>query len=143
MAPTAKRVGYDRAPLPDEAIAAHGRCVEIQRTLALPIKPGAIPSEIHATIMAGPDSTFLPNFMGCGDRRASFLGRAVGLQIDETLALAEGFDEPLAAGIVLALEPKKGIPGVGLVGLEDTLVATSEGGRSLTGTHPGLPLIEG
>ncbi len=57
--------------------------------------------------------------------------------------LGAGFDEPLAAGMVLALEPKKGIPGVGLVGIEDTFVVTPEGGRSLTGTHPGLPLIEG
>ncbi len=45
--------------------------------------------------------------------------------------------------MVLALEPKKGIPGVGLVGIEDTFVVAPEGGRSLTGTHPGLPLVEG
>jgi Xaa-Pro aminopeptidase len=45
--------------------------------------------------------------------------------------------------MVLALEPKKGIPGVGMVGLEDTFVVTPAGGRSLTGTHPGLLLVEG
>jgi Xaa-Pro aminopeptidase len=49
----------------------------------------------------------------------------------------------LAAGMVLALDPKKGILGVGLVGIEDTFVVTPEGGRSLTGTHPGLLLVEG
>lgn len=93
--------------------------------------------------MADLEPAFLQNFMGCGDRRAGFRGHGVGLQIDEMPALAEGFDEPLAAGMVLALEPKKGIPGVGLVGIEDTFVVTPQGGRSLTGTHPGLPLIEG
>jgi Xaa-Pro aminopeptidase len=67
----------------------------------------------------------------------------VGLQIDEMPVLAEGFNEPLAAGMVLALEPKKGIPDVGMVGIEDSFVVTPQGGRSLTGTHPGLPLIEG
>ena len=45
--------------------------------------------------------------------------------------------------MVLALEPKKGIAYVGMVGLEDTFVVTPEGGRSLTGTHPGLPLVQG
>jgi Xaa-Pro aminopeptidase len=130
-------------PLPDEAIAAHHRCVEIQHELASLIKPGAVPSEIYAAVMAGLDPAFLQNFMGFDDRRAGFLGHGVGLQIDEMPVLAEGFDEPLAAGMVLALEPKKGIPGVGLVGVEDTFVVTPQGGRSLTGTHPGLLLVEG
>jgi len=92
--------------------------------------------------MAGLEPAFLENFMGFGDRRANFLGHGVGLQIDELPILAEKFDEPLEAGMVLALEPKKGIPGVGLVGLEDTFVVTPQGGRSLTGTHPGLLLVE-
>jgi len=130
-------------PLPDEAIAAHRRCVEIQRRLAALVKPGAVPAEIYAAVMAGLDPAFLQNFMGFGDRRAGFLGHGVGLQIDEMPVLAEGFDEPLVAGMVIALEPKKGIPGVGMVGIEDTFVVTPEGGRSLTGTHPGLLLVKG
>jgi len=129
-------------PLPDETLAAHRRCVEIQRELAALLKPGVVPSKIYTTVMAGLNPAFLQNFMGFGDRRAGFLGHGVGLQIDEMPVLAEGFDEPLAAGMVLALEPKKGIPGVGMVGLEDTFVVTPEGGRSLTGSHPGLLLVE-
>jgi len=81
--------------------------------------------------------------MGFGDRRANFLGHGVGLQIDELPVLADGFDEPLEAGMVLALEPKKGIPSVGMVGIEDTFIVTPEGGRSITGANPGLALIEG
>ena len=129
-------------PLPDEVTAIHRRCVEIQHQLASLIKPGAIPSEIYAAVMGGLDPEFLQNFMGFGDRRANFLGHGVGLQIDELPVLAEGFDEPLAAGMVLALEPKKGIPGVGMVGIEDTFVVTPEGGRSITGDNPGLILVE-
>ena len=79
--------------------------------------------------------------MGFGSRRANFLGHGVGLQIDEPPVLAEGFDEPLAEGMVLALEPKKGVPGVGMVGSENTYLVTPEGGRSLTGNHPGLILV--
>jgi Xaa-Pro aminopeptidase len=43
--------------------------------------------------------------------------------------------------MVLALEPKKGVPGVGMVGSENTYLVTPEGGRSLTGNHPGLILV--
>jgi Xaa-Pro dipeptidase len=130
-------------PLPDEVIAIHRRCVEIQHRLASLIRPGAIPSEIYSSVMDGLDPEFLQNFMGFGDRRANFLGHGVGLQIDEMPILAEGFDEPLAAGMVLALEPKKGIPGVGMVGIEDTFVVTPEGERRITGTNPGLILVKG
>jgi Xaa-Pro dipeptidase len=130
-------------PLPDEAIAIHRRCVELQHQLASLIKPGAIPSDIYTTVMNGLDPEFLQNFMGFQDRRANFLGHGVGLQIDELPVIAEGFDEPLAEGMVLALEPKKGIAGVGMVGIEDTFIVTPQGGRSITGTHPGLILVKG
>jgi Xaa-Pro aminopeptidase len=125
-------------PLPDEVIAVHRRCVEIERRLASLLKPGAIPSEIHSKTMESLDPEFLENFMGFGNRRAGFLGHGVGLQINEPPVLAEGFDEPLAGGMVLALEPKKGVPGVGMVGTENTYVVTPGGGKSITGNSPGL-----
>ena len=43
--------------------------------------------------------------------------------------------------MVIALEPKKGVAGVGLVGIENTFAVTPGGGRSLTGHHPGLLLV--
>jgi Xaa-Pro dipeptidase len=128
-------------PLPDEVIAMHRRCVEIERQLAALLKPGAIPSKIHAAIMGSLDPEFLKNFMGFGNRRANFLGHGVGLQIDEPPVLAEGFDEPLVEGMTLALEPKKGMPGVGMVGSENTYIVTPESGRSITGNNPGLILV--
>jgi Xaa-Pro aminopeptidase len=127
--------------LPEPARAAHRRCVAIQEQLANLLKPGAIPAEIHATIMRGLDAEFLRDFMGFGPRQVNFLGHGVGLQIDEPPVLAAGFETPLAAGMTLALEPKKGIAGVGMVGIENTFVVTPEGGRSITGQHPGLMLV--
>ena len=125
-------------PLPDAAIQEHFRCVEIQDTMASMLKPGAIPSEIYRAIMAGLEPAFLPNFMGFGDHRVNFLGHGIGLWIDETPVIAVGFDEPLEEGMVFALEPKKGIPDIGLVGIENTFVVTPQGGRSLTGKSKGL-----
>jgi Xaa-Pro dipeptidase len=125
-------------PLPEEAVAIHKKCVEIQQRLASLLKPGAIPSQIYTGVLSELPPEFLRNFMGFGVRRANFLGHGVGLQIDETPVLAEGFDEPLAEGMVLALEPKKGISGIGMVGVEDTFVVGPEGGRSITGSSPGV-----
>ncbi len=58
--------------------------------------------------------------------------------IDELPVIARGFTEPLQENMTFALEPKKGIPGVGMVGTENTFVVTPGGGRCLTGNHPGL-----
>ena len=128
-------------PLPDEVIAIHRRCVELEHQLASQLKPGAIPSAIHQKTMENLDAKFLENFMGYGSRRVNFLGHGVGLQIDEPPVLAEGFDEPLAEGMALAIEPKKGVPGVGMVGSENTYLVTPNGGRSITGSNPGLILV--
>ena len=128
-------------PLPPEAMAAHERCVQIQHHLAALLKPGAIPSQIYADVIRSLDPEFLTHFMGVGNRRANFLGHGVGLQIDEPPVIAEGFDDPLVEGMVLALEPKRGVPGVGMVGTENTYVVTPAGGRSLTGTCAGPILV--
>jgi Xaa-Pro aminopeptidase len=62
----------------------------------------------------------------------------VGLHVDEYPVIAAGFEEPLEANMTIALEPKKGIAGVGLVGIENTFVVESEGGRCITGHSRGM-----
>ena len=121
-----------------DALAAQRRCEAIQDESAALLKPGAVPSEIYGQIMQGLDSEFRQNFMGFNGRQAQFLGHGIGLQVDEPPAIALGFDEPLVEGMVIALEPKKGIAGVGMVGIENTFIVTPEGGRSITGTRAGL-----
>jgi len=124
--------------IPDEAIRAHERCVKIQDDTASLLKPGAIPLEIYSTIINGLEPAFLKNFMGYGQDTVKFLGHGIGLWIDESPVIAKGFDEPLEEGMVFAIEPKKGIKDVGLVGIENTFAVTPHGGRSLTGKNPGL-----
>jgi Xaa-Pro aminopeptidase len=128
---------FGRAPAPEVA-AAHQRCVEIQNEIADRLVPGAIPSQIYRDILGGLEAAFLENFMGFGERRVKFLGHSIGLVVDELPVIAEGFDEPLQEGMVFAIEPKKGLPQVGMVGIENTFLTTPQGGRSLTGNHPGL-----
>lgn len=127
--------------LPDEAIEAHHKCVGIQNRIAAMLKPGAIPSQIYKDILQSLDAAFLENFMGFGNRRVKFLGHGIGLHVDELPVIAEGFDEPLVEGMVFAVEPKKGVKNVGLVGIENTFVVTPAGGRCITGDNPGLILV--
>jgi Xaa-Pro aminopeptidase len=126
------------ASIPDAAIRVHEQCVAVQDEVSSMLKPGAIPSEIYATVMAGLTLEFRDGFMGYGKNTVKFLGHGIGLHIDESPVIAAGFDEPLQEGMVFAVEPKKGIAGVGLVGIENTFVVTPQGGRSLTGSHRGL-----
>lgn len=131
-----------RGSLPEEAVEAHRGCVEIQNRIASMLRPGAVPSEIYREIIESLDADFLKNFMGYGDRTVNFLGHGVGLLIDEIPVIAAGYDEPIVENMVFALEPKKGVKGVGMVGIENTFAVTPSGGRCMTGNHPGLMPID-
>jgi Xaa-Pro aminopeptidase len=129
--------------LSDDVIAIHKQCVTIQNKISSMIKPGEIPSEIYNSIMDSLSPDFKKNFMGYGNRQVKFLGHGVGLTIDEIPVIAQGFDDPLRENMVLAIEPKKGIKDIGMVGIENTFVVTTIGGRCITGDHPGLMLVLG
>jgi len=124
--------------LPEYALDIHNKCVDIQNKVASMLKPGELPSEIYSTIMKTLDNDFLENFMGFGKRKVNFLGHGIGLLIDEIPVIAKGFKEPLQEGMVFAIEPKKGIKNIGMVGIENTFIVTSRGGECITGDSPGL-----
>jgi Xaa-Pro aminopeptidase len=119
---------------PEEFIRAHRLCMDLQKRIAGRLRPGEIPSRIYAEIMASLSEKELDCFMGVDNRhRVKFLGHGVGLNIDEFPVLTRGFDEPLEENMVLALEPKKGVPGIGMAGVEDTFIVTRDGGLCVTG----------
>jgi Xaa-Pro aminopeptidase len=117
---------------PEDAVSCHRECVRIQEEAAKRLKPGAIPSEIYASLTDSLSADFLAGFMGAGEDKAKFLGHGIGLQIDEYPVLVKGFDEPLEENMVIAVEPKYGMKRLGTVGVEDTYIVTKEGGRCLT-----------
>lgn len=120
------------------AVEIHEKCVEVQNQIASMLRPGAVPSEIYNEIINSLDEDFLENFMGYGNRKVKFLGHGIGLLIDEWPVIAQGFDQPLEKGMVLAVEPKNGIKNVGMVGIENTFIVSGGGGDCITGTNPGL-----
>ncbi len=131
-----------KGELPNEAVNMHNRCLAIQDEIASMLKPGNIPSEIYRSVMGKLDAAFLLNFMGYKNRKVKFLGHGIGLVIDEYPVIAEGFEEPLEEGMTIALEPKYGVSGVGMVGIENTFLVTKEGGVCITGENRGLMRVD-
>ena len=136
---TDKTVVYQfGAPLPEAAVAAHRTCLEIQQEMASLLRPGVIPSDLYRKVIADIPDKYKRDFMGYAGRQVPFLGHGVGLEVDEYPVIAEGFNEPLSIGMAIALEPKIGINGIGMVGVENTFLVRPGGGESITGVSEGL-----
>lgn len=80
--------------------------------------------------------------MGYGNRTVPFLGHSLGLQGDETPIIAKKFDKPVEENMVFAIEPKKGIKGIGMVGTENTYHVTPNGGHCLTDDSVDMITVE-
>ena len=126
-----------------EMVRLHTLCRDIEREAAASLRPGVRPSDIYKAARARVSPELEPNFMGFAGQTVRFLGHGVGLQIDEYPVLTTGFDEPLQAGMTIALEPKIGMAGIGMVGVEDTYVVTPDGGRCLTGGEKPIITVPG
>jgi Xaa-Pro aminopeptidase len=137
---TDKTQVYSFGASPSEELAeAQQFCRDILGKAAARLKPGEIPSQLYSDVAAGLSEKEQNCFMGVDNRhRVKFLGHGTGLTIDELPVIAKGFDEPLEENMVVALEPKKGIPGAGMVGVEETFIVTTQGGHCITGGGRGI-----
>ena len=120
-------------PPPADLAAAYATAVAILRAVEERLRPGALPSALHALAEEMAAAAGLgEHFMGAGAERVRFLGHGVGMEIDELPILAPGFDEPLVEGNVVAIEPKFVFPGRGAVGIENLYAVTASGYETLT-----------
>ena len=124
--------------IPAKVKKAHDLCREIEAAVSGKMKPGAIPSELYRLSLDMAKTTeFADGFLGLGDSKVPFLGHSIGLCIDEWPVLAKNFDKPLQTGMTIALEPKIGLPGIGMVGVENTWEITESGAACLSTTGRG------
>jgi Xaa-Pro dipeptidase len=125
-----------QSSVPDAVRKAYELCLEVQERAARSLRPGVLPSAIWEDACEYVRPTgFAEGFMGLGGNKVHFLGHGIGLVIDEQPVLARRFDEPLQEGMTLAVEPKIGLPGIGMVGVENTFEVTPGGGACITGNR--------
>ncbi|MBI3976923.1 MAG: aminopeptidase P family protein [Chloroflexi bacterium] len=131
--------------LPPVPARAQQVACEIEAAVREMARPGVEWSAVYRTALAIAERAGLAeHFMGFGPNRVGFVGHGVGLEIDELPILGRGRDEPLAAGMVVAVEPKFVFPGLGAAGVENTYVVTETGLDSLNryplgGDQPASP----
>lgn len=124
---------FSLGPVDADLRAAHDCAASILRTVEAEIRPGTPASSLFdlaegLAVAAGLEE----HFMGAGPQRVRFLGHGVGMEIDELPILAPGFEEPLEAGNVIAVEPKFVFPGRGAVGIENMYAVTADGFETMT-----------
>jgi Xaa-Pro aminopeptidase len=135
------RVYFVGAELPDAAARAHDFCLECLRRLERLVKPGAVCEAIYDEVDRWAEEAGKPDgFLGAGDNRMKFFGHGVGLEMDELPVIARKITTPLEPGMILAIEPKAYLRGIGPVGVENTYVVTEEGCRSLFDQEEGITL---
>ncbi len=129
--------------IPDEVRRGHDFCIEVQALLAERMVPGALPEDLYRMIMELTAERGLEEgFMGLGANKVRFLGHGIGLVVDEFPAIAAKIKTPLEEGMTMALEPKFSVPGLGMVGVENTFEITPTGAVCITGDDYDMVCID-
>lgn len=124
---------YVIGDLPDPAWQALDLVAKLFRIYETAARPGVMPGDLYQRLLAEVVAAGLQDhFMGQGQDQVAFLGHGVGLELDEFPILGPRFPYPLAPDMVIAFEPKFFLPGIGMVGLEDTGRLTPHGVEWLT-----------
>lgn len=132
-----------KSSIPKEVLDAQYFCQDMQALAADHLMPGTPVSEVYAKVMEQVEKEgFTEGFMGIGECKVPFIGHGIGLTVDGFPPIAKGFDIPVEEGMVFALEPKQGIPGIGMVGVENTFEITVDGPECLTGDDYDIICIE-
>jgi Xaa-Pro dipeptidase len=116
----------------NDIVKIHRACMDVEKRCSELLVAGAVPSEIYNNIMNSLPASLSLGFMGYGES-VNFLGHGVGLHLNETPVIANGFDTPLSENTVIALEPKCGIPEIGTVGVEETYIVKNGYSECVTG----------
>lgn len=129
--------------LPDSAKKAYACCTAVQELVLQQLKAGAIPEEIwFNTLKIVEKFNFSENFMGYKQNSVPFLGHGIGLTVDQFPVIAKGFKEPLENGMFIACEPKIGIPGFGMIGIENTFELVDNSVKNITSNQDGIIFLD-
>jgi Xaa-Pro dipeptidase len=118
---------------PPRVLEAYQAMLEVQELIKNRTQPGITGDQVYYwAVEEAARLGYQDHFMGSDAARAAYVGHGVGLELDELPLIASRFSWPLEENMVLALEPKVILPGVGLVGVENTYILTRQGLEPLT-----------
>jgi len=125
-------------PLSEELTKAYEVARQVEEKIRVALIPGRVAGEIYEEILTWVRecTPYEENFMGYGTSQVRFVGHGVGLELDELPTISKGSKEVLESGMVVAIEPKFVFPGVGVVGIEDTVVIVDEMGAKYISISP-------
>lgn len=120
-------------------IDAYKVCHEIHDAVLDDVKPGVDCETLYRnTLNMAKRLGYGDNYLGPSGMQTRFIGHGIGLELNEYPFLAQGHTYPLEVGMTFALEPKIVFPGEGAVGLENTVLVTSDGWEILTPLEQGI-----
>ncbi len=133
---TDKTQVYSFGAEPSELVTrTHTACIDVMNKASHVMRPGLQCQQVYHQAMRDLPEVLKSSdyFMGYKEERVKFLGHGVGLEIDELPVIADKVATPICENMVIALEPKCGIEGVGMVGVEETFLIGPDGAECLTG----------
>jgi len=118
---------------PIEMTRAYAAMLDVEQVVFDLLRPGMTWEAVwQASAARAAELGYADTFMGMGREQVKFVGHGVGLELDEPPFLAPGMPYPLEAGMTLAIEPKVALPGLGVIGIEDTVLIHPDGLERLT-----------
>jgi Xaa-Pro aminopeptidase len=117
----------------DVIIEAYQRMSQIEAVIFDHLKPGVTWEKAYGlAVELAEEYGYAKEFMGFGTDKVRFVGHGIGLELDEPPFIASGTEHPLEENMVVAIEPKVALAGVGVVGIEDTVVIKESGIELIT-----------
>ncbi len=118
--------------LSSEAMRANEVSISICHELAAMMRPGVKTCDLYNRALQMATDAGLANYFMGHTSHAGFVGHGVGIEINEAPVLAPRSKDIIEEGMVLAVEPKFVIPGIGAIGVENTYIVGADAGRCIT-----------
>lgn len=115
-----------------KALKAHECSRNILRAIEETAKPGTEISSLYALAREMAHAEGLGEYFMGHRHHVAFIGHGVGIELNEAPVIMERNRNPLQKGMVIALEPKFVLPGVGALGVENTYYVGEKGLENLT-----------
>ena len=117
----------------DEISKAYQRMIAIEESILDTLQPGAAWENAYRRAeQLAVEYGYTEEFMGLGAEKVRFVGHGIGLELDEPPFIAPKMEQMLEENMVVAVEPKVALAGIGVVGIEDTVIIKQAGPELLT-----------